>query len=521
MVDTGQPPPGVGPPQNTFPPHNTLSNTMTPANGGDSSDKIPPRMRNFAEILNDEQHHRNILEVKLTRKSETVNGELIKSKTLTEADISELFFDIIKLKIDDCEGIALRTYRYDTKEIKLKRGTDPTPYLITSPITFKGHEITIKKQMNNLTRVTFKNVPFNIPDEEIINLCQIYGEPLNNKVNYERPTLNTRGVPGSSRFVEMKLNPGAQFENYYWMEGPLAGDLGCRITVLHNGQVQQCSHCLRRANLCPGGGNGKACESLNTARGKMSDYMSYLKEKVGYTSLKMQFLEMQFPPLRGASKHEGGFGHMEDPLDNDNDNTDHTNDEIEELKIQLSDLHKVQQELVETKARLKLEEKNARTATLKLEHVEKVATQRIVESISGANFDEDSNHLAMLLATVLEKDDFQYDLESDKVEPKAETEFLKRIEDNCVNVPDREEKISMVKDKVLEKMKRTLRRERRLSCGSVGSIDSRTSSKTRNRSYEEDDMAEQVAKHSKQHIGPKPPVPQSRLPAPVSSLSQN
>ena len=251
----------------------------------------------------------------------------------------------------------------------------------------------------------------------------------------------------------------------------------------------------------------------------MSDYMSYLKEKVGYTSLKMQFLEMQFPPLRGASKHEGGFGHMEDPLDNDNDNTDHTNDEIEELNIQLSDLHKVQQELVETKARLKLEEKNARTATLKLEHVEKVATQRIVESISGANFDEDSNHLAMLLATVLEKDDFQYDLESDKVEPKAETEFLKRIEDNCVNVPDREEKISMVKDKVLEKMKRTLRRERRLSCGSVGSIDSRTSSKTRNRSYEEDDLAEQVAKHIKQHPGPKPPVPQSRLP--VSSLSQN
>ena len=92
MVDTGQPPPGVGPPQNTFPPHNTLSNAMTPANGGDSSDKIPPRLRNFAEILNDEQHHRNILEVKLTRKSETVNGELIKSKTLTEADISELFF---------------------------------------------------------------------------------------------------------------------------------------------------------------------------------------------------------------------------------------------------------------------------------------------------------------------------------------------------------------------------------------------------------------------------------------------
>ena len=527
MGDTGLPPTGVGPPHSTLShstlpqPHTTLSKPMTPASGGGSSDKTPCKMRNFAEILHDEQHYRNILEVKLIRKSETINGEQIKSKTLTEADISELFFDIIKLKVDDCEGIALRTYRYDTKEIKLKRGTDPTPYLTPSPISFKGHEITIKKQMNNLTRVTFKNVPFNIPDEEIIHLCKIYGEPLNNKVNYERPNLNTRSVPGSTRFVEMKLNPGAQFENYYWMEGPLAGDSGCRITVLHNGQIQQCSHCLRRATLCPGGGNGKSCETLKTERAKMSDYMSYLKEKVGYTSLKMQFLEMQFPALGEADKHEGGFGHMEDPLDIDCNEPN--NDEIEELKIQLSDMHKIQQELVETKARLKLEQKNFRTATLKLDHVEKVATQRIVESINAANFDEDSNHLAMLLATVLEKDDFQYDLDNDKVEPKVEIEFLKRIEDNCEDVPDKDEKISMVRNKVLDKMKRTLKRDRKLSVGSVGSIDSRTSSKTRYRSYEEDSMAEQVAKQSKLHtaLPPNPPALQSRLPGPVSSSTQN
>ena len=519
MGDTDEPPPGGGPPHNISPPHASLSNPTTPASGGGSSDRTPYRMRNFAEILNDEQHHRNILEVKLIRKSETINGELIKSKTLSEADISELLFDIIKLKVEDCEGIALRTYRYDTKEIKLKRGTNPTPYLITSPITFKGHEVTVKKQMNNLTRVTFKNVPFNIPDEEIIHLCKVYGEPLNNKVNYERPTLNTRSVPGSTRFVEMKLNPGAQFENYYWMEGPLAGDAGCRITVLHNGQVQQCSHCLRRATLCPGGGNGKACEAQTTTRAKMSDYMSYLKEKQGYISLKMQYLEMQFPALGGADKNEGGFGHMEDPLDIDN--TDQKNDEIEELRIQLSDMHKIQQELVETKARLNLELKNTRTATLKLQHVEKVATQRLVESMPSPNFDEDSNHLAMLLATVLEKDDFQYDLESDTVELKAANEFLKKIEDNCGDVPDKEEKISLVRNKVLDKMKRTLRRERRLSFGSLGSVESRSSSKTRYRSNEEDSTVEHAAKHTKHNAGPNPPGIQSKLPGPISSKPQS
>ena len=116
---------------------------------------------------------------------------------------------------------------------------------------------------------------------------------------------------------------------------------------------------------------------------------------------------MQIPPLRGTDNQTDGFEHMEesDPLDiHDNEQK---NDEIEELKIQLSDMHQIQQELVETKAKLKMEQKNARTAILKLEHVEKVATQRIVESMPGANFEDDSNHLAMLLATVLEKDDFQ------------------------------------------------------------------------------------------------------------------
>ena len=229
---------------------------------------------------------------------------------------------------------------------------------------------------------------------------------------------------------------------------------------------------------------------------------------------------MNFPPLGGTDKE--GFGHMEetDPLDiPDNEQK---NDEIEELKIQLSDMRQVKQELLETKAKLKIEQKNVKTATLKLEHVEKVATQRIVESMPGANFDDDSNHLAMLLATVLEKDDFQYDLETDKVQPNSVNEFLKIIEDNCENVPDKEEKLSMVRNKVLDKMKRTLRRERRLSCGSVSSVGSRTNSKTRIRSNEDDSMAERIAKHSKLHTGPpKPQGHHSRLPGPVSSLSQS
>ena len=94
------------------------------------------------------------------------------------------------------------------------------------------------------------------------------------------------------------------FNNFYWMEGPLSGDQGKRVLVLHNGQIPQCSHCLRRAGNggCPAGGNGKACNLLKTPRAKMAQYMQSLREKIGYVSLKTRFLELQaknFPSLQG------------------------------------------------------------------------------------------------------------------------------------------------------------------------------------------------------------------------------
>ena len=490
MVDTGQPPPGGGTKLNQ-----SLFNAMTPAQGGDSTDSSFCKMRNFAEILNEDQQHRNILEVKLYKTSETLdNGEIVKVKTLNEADLSEFLFDIMELKMEDCEGIGLRTYRYDTKEIKLKKGVDPSPYITSTPKLFKGHEITIHKQSNNLTRVSFKNVPFNIPDEEIVHLCKCYGEPLRNKVTYEKASRLTRGVQGSTRYVDMKLNPGVQFENYYWMEGPLSGDLGCRITVLHNGQVQQCSHCLRRANFCPGGGNGKACESLKTERGKMGDYMKYLKEKHGYISLKMQYLQMQFPALGGSKDQEDGFGHMEEGVDLTENSEDSVS--LESLKKQVSDMNMIQQQLLETKAQLALEQKSSKTAKLKLKHVEKVASQRIVECMPDLNFENDSNHLTMLLATVMENEDFDYDEDKDLVKPKVSDDFLKIIEKSCDEVPDKEQKLKVVRNKVLEKMKKTLRRERGKSIGScsISSVGSITSSKTRPRSKDGETESEKDPK---------------------------
>ena len=128
----------------------------------------------------------------------------------------------------------------------------------------------------------------------------------------------------------------------------------------------------------------------------------------------------------------------------------------------------------------------------------------------------------MLLATVLKHDDFDYDLENDQVEPKSASEFLRSIEEHCGDIPDKEAKLIVVKNKVLEKMKRTVRRERRLSTsGSIcsqsslgsraGSLaGSRAGSRTRQRSEGDEHEGEMSAKFSKPSIERK-----SRLPGPA------
>ena len=116
-----------------------------------------------------------------------------KTENLSLEKIGELMFDVIKLKADECERVALTTNRYDTKEVMLKAGIDPTPYLTTKPILFHNHEVRVQVQSSKTVQVIFRDVPLCIPDEEIINLCQCYGEPINKEVRY-RPSEGGTGL---------------------------------------------------------------------------------------------------------------------------------------------------------------------------------------------------------------------------------------------------------------------------------------------------------------------------------------
>ena len=101
-MSTELPPPGGG---TTF--TQSQPNSMTSASGGDRRVDSTQRMRSFAEIQNYEILHRNIIEVKLMRSEVTLeSGEKVKAKVLSDVDLSEFLFDILKLKMEDCEGIG-------------------------------------------------------------------------------------------------------------------------------------------------------------------------------------------------------------------------------------------------------------------------------------------------------------------------------------------------------------------------------------------------------------------------------
>ena len=190
-------------------------------------------------------------------------------KSLTYDDIGELLFDVLEIKPEDCITFNFNTGRYDQREVKFKPAVDTIPFLRIEPIIFKEHMVTVQKQRQNIIRVSFKNVPLNVPGEEILTLCAAYGKAVDNIVHYERlNNIKGRGLTGSTRYVDMELDQGKSFENFYWLEGPLPGDVGKSIVVLHQ------------------------CQATGL---KMNTYMQSLRDKVGYVSMKIKYTRCSLP----------------------------------------------------------------------------------------------------------------------------------------------------------------------------------------------------------------------------------
>ena len=456
-----------------------LSSKLAWASNGASGGSL--NCRSFDQIIEEEKKTRNIIEIHLS-KLPTSDDQIIKNLTFDE--LGELLFDELKINPSDCVSLDYNTGRYDTKHVQLKPNVTADQFITPIPIRFKGHEVTVKKQLNNITRVTFRNVPLNVPNEEIIHLCKSYGQPVDYIVH--REILNNdrnRGMKGSTRFVDIELNKGSSMMNYYWLEGPLPGDQGRRILVLHNGQVAQCAHCLRRAGTggCPAGGNGKACNLLMTPRAKMSQYIQSLRSQVGYVSLKTMHMEKMaknFPSLPGFDSD------IPSSMDEDNNIEDvvpinpieEKDKKITALEKQLEKLESKEAELASLKEAFDLKsvelEKikiNNRTSLKKLSFTKKATEERILSSIANPEGFVTDPLLIGVYSATLDEDEIKIDTENEDDENRSRKHtFLKSME-NKIDFSNQvqKERFGVIKNQIIDKVKATKQSRARSRSGSL------------------------------------------------------
>ena len=479
--------------------HPQSSLTYAKALGGVSAGSS--NLKKYAEIVAQQRDQRNVLEVKIKKiqtKSTTPDEAPSNPKSLTMDDISEFTFDILGIKFEECVGVDYWTGRYDSREIILKPGVDTTKFITTEPIIFKDHEILVKKMLVDMTKVTFKNVPMYVPDEEILHLCGVYGTVLDNKVHWETIKVTTstqRGVLVSpTRYVLMKLNNGAMFKNFYWMEGPMAGDPGRRITVLHHGQQQQCSNCfLTSLTGCKGAGNGKACFKAGVPRAKMSSYMLAIKTNTGYESLKVKYmrqLSRNFPHLQGEPGQLDAtvVGDMDVYCDDEDDDEKEINmgiipinpivekdrqilelsKTVENLKAKLAVLPELERSLEDAKAEHKRSLSVSKQFSRRLSVSRKANEHKMIGLVrSGSNWSEDSAHLACSHAATLNEDEFELDITADIVIPKNKnSNFLSKVEEQ-IDLTDhlQVERLEEIKKLIMNQMKSTIKKrgEKRVS----------------------------------------------------------
>ena len=337
--------------------------------------------------------------------------------------------------------------------------------------------------------VTFKNVPLNVPDEEILNLCAAYGKPADNIVHYD--TLNNikgKNLPGSTRFVDMELDQGVTFENFYWMEGSMQGDVGKRIVVLHGGQATQCSHCLCRAGVgCPAMGVGRACHALGTERGKMNEYMRYLKDKVGYVSMKIKHAEKQahmFPSMLGLAGEKSSEQEVQSLWNMEEGELGVTTilNPIEEKDKMITEQNLKIQQLLNLQAATptlqdKLEKAEAENATLKarLSYTKRVTEQKILDSVSREEGYREDPHLVCVLSATLDEEDFEFavDPTNDSEEPSLRSRrdfFMTSLKEKAdKSNPLQQERLSHVKNQVLDKIRSTKIKKFRSRTDSISS----------------------------------------------------
>ena len=311
-----------------------------------------------------------------------------------------------------------------------------------------------------------------------------------------------KGRTGSNRVVEMILNEGMTFENFFWMEGALPGDQGRRITVTHPGQVVQCSHCFGYSHnkysnddKCPAKGVGKGCQELKVKqRARMADYMLLLEQRVRYVSLKTTYCRKS--PAVGNTFRIREKDGPEDDDKNDDAHDEETivqnpiqkmSKEIEKLEKENENIKKQAKDMKASKEIMRNQSKLLLADEARINHASMLTEKNAVLAIlvDTAPLKPD-HHMLTMLALLQDRDQFAVEPTSGDITPISEESFLSNVTQGVTDfLSDNPEepkepfmtKVNSLKRQVIERMKG----ERRFQPGTTANPERRSRLVSRSR----------------------------------------
>ena len=219
---------------------------------------------------------------------------------MSHEDWTNLLFDDIEIDVDDVVGIDFHAGSELAAEVQLKKEVDPSKY-VGKRSELNNLIFEVSKVETDSTKVTFKSVPLNIPDEELIHLVKCYGGKMEKEqVEHEKLIKKTKKghtveFTSTTRYINATFPPNKRLKRFYWMQGPLPKDPMRRIVIEHAEQFgRQCGHCLRNSadpvNPCNYNGKTAACRKNNfEGRLTLSKYFAQLRDEDSYVSLKTQY----------------------------------------------------------------------------------------------------------------------------------------------------------------------------------------------------------------------------------------
>ena len=248
----------------------------------------------YGKITQKSKETRNTLVAKITNPPKQQSDQ--NKKPLSLEKWADFLFDELKMDPADAIGLDFTSGKGTSVEIHLHTKVNADKYTGSDKI-FEGFNMEISKKSAEETKVVFLNVPYLVPDEEILHLVTSYGGKMKDSTVHREPRFfsTSKGkqifLQSTTRFVHASFPQDKRLRRYYWVEGPCENDLGRRIIVQHKGQREtQCPWCLQWASECRFAARAASCKAGKTPKATMSGYMKRLADEGEYKSLKSKFL---------------------------------------------------------------------------------------------------------------------------------------------------------------------------------------------------------------------------------------